>query len=249
VNDVSIEDGINFTPGQPFIKIWKMRNEGPIPWPESTRLIFVGGDKISNLEYVYVPSIEVNGEVDISVEMQAPSKPGRYVSYWRLVTPDGVRFGQRVWADITVTGEKEKEEKKIEQVVPKPMTPISVTPVPSTPVPSTPTPSTPVPSTPTPSTPVPSTPTPLTPVPSTVPSTPPSTPVPSTVPSTPVPSTPVPSTQEVIPEVVAPQSTEIISPQHQQLLDMGFFDKELNKKFLSKHNNDVIKTVQELLNY
>jgi len=229
VNDVSIEDGINFTPGQPFIKIWKMRNEGPIPWPESTRLIFVGGDKISNLEYVYVPSIEVNGEVDISVEMQAPSKPGRYVSYWRLVTPDGVRFGQRVWADITVTGEKEKEEKKIEQVVPKPMTPISVTPVPSTPVPSTPTP--------------------LTPVPSTVPSTPPSTPVPSTVPSTPVPSTPVPSTQEVIPEVVAPQSTEIISPQHQQLLDMGFFDKELNKKFLSKHNNDVIKTVQELLNY
>lgn len=41
-------------------------------------------------------------ETDITVGITAPSKPGRYVSYWRLSQTDGSRFGQRVWADIVV---------------------------------------------------------------------------------------------------------------------------------------------------
>jgi len=40
--------------------------------------------------------------------MVAPSKPGRYVSYWRLAQPNGERFGQRVWVDIVVEPKNSK---------------------------------------------------------------------------------------------------------------------------------------------
>jgi len=73
-------------------------------------LSFVGGDRLGSLESVAVRPVDPEQEVDISVPMRTPSKPGRYVSYWRLVNVDGTRFGQRVWADIVVVN-KPKEVK------------------------------------------------------------------------------------------------------------------------------------------
>jgi len=102
VADVTVEDGTNVNPDQSLVKIWKLRNESTVAWPENTRLAFVGGDKLTNVEAVAVPAVEPGAEVDIAVDMVAPSKPGRYVGYWRLAAPDGTRFGQRVWVDITV---------------------------------------------------------------------------------------------------------------------------------------------------
>jgi len=102
VSDVTVEDGTNVNPGQALVKIWKMRNESTVAWPENTRLAFVGGDKLATVEAVAVPAVEPGTEVDVAVDMVAPIKPGRYVGYWRLVAPDGSRFGQRVWVDITV---------------------------------------------------------------------------------------------------------------------------------------------------
>jgi next-to-BRCA1 protein 1 len=208
VADVSIEDGANFLPGQSFVKIWKMRNEGPVAWPESTRLIFVGGDKFSNVDAVPVPPVEPNGEIDIAVDMQAPSKPGRYVSYWRLVAADGLRFGQRVWADILVADVDSKEETK-QEVGMDVEIPVTVSPV-----------------------------------------------IPEQVATPAIPSTPAPVVIQSTPEVTAepvpakPNTpVEVTSAELQQLIDMGFHDRELNRKLLAKHNNDVLRTVQDLLNY
>jgi len=106
VSDVTVEDGTNVNPGQSLVKIWKMRNESTVAWPENTRLAFVGGDKLANVEAVAVPAVEPGTEADIAVDLIAPVKPGRYVGYWRLVAPDGSRFGQRVWVDITVIPEE-----------------------------------------------------------------------------------------------------------------------------------------------
>jgi len=39
--------------------------------------------------------------VDIAVDMCAPDTLGRYVSYWRLTTPRGKRFGQRIWVNVS----------------------------------------------------------------------------------------------------------------------------------------------------
>jgi len=155
----------------------------------------VGGDKLSAVEAVPVPVVEPGSEVDIAVDMTAPALPGRYVGYYRLLTPDGTRFGQRVWVDVIVAPQEEKatevakEPAKMEVDAPaKPLYPV-VNPAPATPAPS---------------------------------------------------AAPAPAP--------APVSMEIpVSPEHQQLLDMGFIDRELNVRLLSKNNNDVLRTVQELL--
>lgn len=45
----------------------------------------------------------VGNELDIAVDFKAPELPGRYISYWRMGSPSGVKFGQRVWVLIQVT--------------------------------------------------------------------------------------------------------------------------------------------------
>jgi len=107
VQDVTIPDGTAMNSGQQFVKIWKLRNEGEIAWPEGTYLEFVGGDKLAVQREIPVPVAAPGNEVDIAVDMIAPAKPGRYISYWRLCNSDGSRFGQRVWIDIYVQNETE----------------------------------------------------------------------------------------------------------------------------------------------
>lgn len=89
-------------PGQKFVKIWRMRNEGSAPWSEHTALSFVGGDLLSAPRAVLVGSVPPGIDVDLSVDMVAPTVPGRYVSYWRLSNPDGTNFGHRLWVEIVV---------------------------------------------------------------------------------------------------------------------------------------------------
>jgi len=94
--------GSVLAPGQRFVKIWKMRNEGTAPWSEHTALSFIGGDLLGAPRAVLVGSVPSGIEVDLSVDMTAPTVPGRYVSYWRLSNPDGSNFGHRLWVEIIV---------------------------------------------------------------------------------------------------------------------------------------------------
>lgn len=230
VSDVSVPDGSVSQPGESFIKIWRMRNEGTTAWPDNTRLAFVGGDKLSSHEAVTVPSAQPGQEIEIAVDMVAPSQPGRYVSYWRLCLPDGSRFGHRVWVDIFV-----KAPAPTEPVVPTPAPAPVPTPVAPAPVPATPATE------------------PLYPVlqpPSVVP---PLIDVPSAPPVTPVepvkPMEITPPPKEDVPpkEVVPPKKDAQFSPLMQLLVEMGFNNLELNQKLLEKHGFDVVRTVQDLL--
>jgi hypothetical protein len=104
VSDVTVPNGTIVLPKVEFVKTWRMRNEGKTRWPENTTLVFVGGDLLSknSVKSINVPSIEPGSEVDLSVEMESPLRPGRYISYWRLCHPSGKRFGQRIWVHIKV---------------------------------------------------------------------------------------------------------------------------------------------------
>jgi len=205
VADVTYEDGTVVPANQPFVKIWRVRNEGNTAWPENTHLGFVGGDKLSNVESVAVAPISASEELDIAVDMVAPPKPGRYVSYWRLVQPDGSKFGQRVWVDIIVPADKEEET---QTAVPVSSTQTTQTMEVEKSTQSTQT----AVATPTP---------------------------------TPQVTTQVAPTQQM--QVEQPKPQESVSPQMQQLLDMGFSDKARNDALLQKHNGNVLAVVQELL--
>ncbi|KAF9345753.1 hypothetical protein BGX26_002772 [Mortierella sp. AD094] len=107
VKDITLKDGSTVHTGASFLKVWEMANSGPQDWPEGTVLQFVGGDKMfvqddsSSLEVKVGPAF-VGECVCISANLKAPTVPGRYISYWRLVSPSGDRFGHRVWCDIFV---------------------------------------------------------------------------------------------------------------------------------------------------
>lgn len=102
IRDVTVFDGTEVSPSSKFTKIWRMRNEGAVPWPQGTRIVFCGGDRLAAAESVPVGRVEPGAEVDVAVDMAAPDRLGRYVGYWRLAGPAGRRFGQRVWVNVTV---------------------------------------------------------------------------------------------------------------------------------------------------
>jgi hypothetical protein len=88
-----------------------MANEGTQEWPQGTQLIFCGGDTLAptpNTTTFAVPVTKPGKNVYVTADLQAPAKPGRYVSYFRLVTPSGARFGHRVWCDILVENEEQQ---------------------------------------------------------------------------------------------------------------------------------------------
>ncbi|CAK9864865.1 unnamed protein product [Sphagnum jensenii] len=109
VQDVTIFDGTELAPGTQFTKIWRLRNSGSIAWPPQTQLVHVGGDELGS---VYAVTLELpehglapDGEIEVSVDLVAPERPGRYVSHWRLVAPAGPKYGHRVW--VLIQGEVE----------------------------------------------------------------------------------------------------------------------------------------------
>lgn len=122
--DVTIPDGSQIMPNTPFVKTWRLRNEGLTAWPVGSRLHFVGkhSDDLGGPEYVAVDAVNPGQDVDISVNLCAPSKPGRYTGYWRMCTPDEKKFGQRVWVSIVVPGatsssEEDREADRIDALV------------------------------------------------------------------------------------------------------------------------------------
>eukprot|EP00003_Mantamonas_plastica_P025215 TRINITY_DN488_c0_g1_i2.p1 TRINITY_DN488_c0_g1~~TRINITY_DN488_c0_g1_i2.p1 ORF type:complete len:468 (+),score=167.98 TRINITY_DN488_c0_g1_i2:1130-2533(+) len=119
VEDVTIEDGMELEPGTAFTKIWRMHNARNEPWPQNTRLVFASGDETlmsCALSEVVVDSAQPKSDIDIAMDFVAPSVPGRYRATYRLVAPDGSRFGHRIWVDIKVN-ESKFEDHEHDQVV------------------------------------------------------------------------------------------------------------------------------------
>jgi len=108
VKHVTVEDNYEFLPGTPFTKTWRFRNDGALPWPATSVLLYVGKqmDKMGAPNCVAVGRAVLPGEeVDISVPMIAPAEPGSYFSYWRLASAEGKKFGQRVRVLLKVAGD------------------------------------------------------------------------------------------------------------------------------------------------
>ena len=109
VSDESYPDGANIEAGSVFTKTWKLLNSGNVAWPKETCLHFVGGTNLmpNFTKGVHVGEIQPNEEVCVSVTMKAPTKPGKYSSYFRMCYPinDYLPFGDRIWCNIFVPPE------------------------------------------------------------------------------------------------------------------------------------------------
>jgi hypothetical protein len=105
-------DGSEIAPYSSFLKTWRVRNDGKGDWPEGCHLVSAGGDRLVDPklgeDFVIrqpVPVVVSGEEVDVTVELCAPTSTGRHVGYFRLQNPEGGYFGQRLWSDIRVNEE------------------------------------------------------------------------------------------------------------------------------------------------
>lgn len=109
VEDIRVKDGTVFTPGDSFIKTWRLQNTGVCVWTPDYALVFVEGDQMNASSVIPLPAYVFPGEtIDLSVSLTAPEKIGEYRSEWQLRSAKGLIFGvgnegqNSIWVDIAV---------------------------------------------------------------------------------------------------------------------------------------------------
>jgi hypothetical protein len=109
VEDVSIPDDSEFTPGATFTKTWRLQNTGTCTWTTDYRLVVSGKDALDAPERTPLSKIVLPGEsIEVSVNLSAPGEPGAYKTEFLLMNARGGTFGiggpsKTIWVQIKVT--------------------------------------------------------------------------------------------------------------------------------------------------
>jgi len=109
VTDVIVPDGTKLSPGESFIKTWRLKNSGSCTWTTSYRVVFESGNAMGAPASINLPAnVPPGGTTDISIQMKAPDTPKDYESNWMLQNASGAIFGvgstgaKPFWVRITV---------------------------------------------------------------------------------------------------------------------------------------------------
>ncbi len=102
IDDITVDDGTVFAPGETFTKTWRLKNIGTCTWTTSYALVCASGDCMNGpSSQPLAGSVPPGQMVDISVNLTAPSSPGSYRGYWKLRNAAGVLFAT-IYVDIKV---------------------------------------------------------------------------------------------------------------------------------------------------
>lgn len=92
--DVTIPDDTILAPGETFSKTWRLENDGSCAWSRAYTVVFFSGNSLGAYQtQALTGEVQPGQEIDVTVEMQAPTKPGVYQSNWMLSDPEGNLFG------------------------------------------------------------------------------------------------------------------------------------------------------------
>jgi hypothetical protein len=103
----TIPDLTLINPGTAFIKTWTLKNMGTCTWGAGYALVFDSGDQMGGPASVpFTASVPPNALYTFSVNLTAPTASGQYQGFWKIQTPQGVRFGINAtnpafWVKIT----------------------------------------------------------------------------------------------------------------------------------------------------
>jgi hypothetical protein len=101
--DVTVPDNTIMTPGQDFIKTWRVKNNGACPWGAGYVLTYAGyTDEMDGQFIAFTEVIQPGQEVELSVQFKAPDAAGEYLSAWTMQNPQGVEFPEIVFVKIIV---------------------------------------------------------------------------------------------------------------------------------------------------
>ncbi|KAH0551034.1 hypothetical protein GP486_007610 [Trichoglossum hirsutum] len=117
ISDV-VADCTKLPPNHVFKQTWTLLNPGPGSWPAGCSVKFVGGDSMLALDPQHVSSVtdldnasesnildrsvQAGERVEFTVSMRTPNREGKCISYWRLTSPSGIKFGHKLWCDVDV---------------------------------------------------------------------------------------------------------------------------------------------------
>ncbi|MGE5123423.1 MAG: NBR1-Ig-like domain-containing protein [Acidobacteriaceae bacterium] len=103
VADVTIPDGTVIAPGDAFVKTWKIQNAGTSTWSTSYTLVFISGEKMGDVASVPLTQPVAPGQqIDISVNLVAPTITGTYQGNWKMKNASGQLFDDAVYVLIAV---------------------------------------------------------------------------------------------------------------------------------------------------
>ncbi len=102
VVDVTVPDGTVFQPGQPFNKIWRVRNTGTCAWGAGYTFAFASGTRMQTASVIGVPRTAPGATADLLIPMTAPTTPGQFTGVWRMRNASGAGFGTVVTVVIRV---------------------------------------------------------------------------------------------------------------------------------------------------
>ncbi|RPA98615.1 hypothetical protein L873DRAFT_1828469 [Choiromyces venosus 120613-1] len=119
----TIPDGYEMIVGEEFTQTWILNNSGSSEWPAGVSVQFVCGDEMFRNEVSSVNATVTSTKTPpghhaaFTVNLKAPFITNRrLITYWRLVGPDGTRFGDKLWCEIQSI-EKPKEDKMEQSVL------------------------------------------------------------------------------------------------------------------------------------
>ncbi len=96
IQDVTVPDGSQFSPGVQLTKTWRVRNIGGQTWTTDFALVFISGDRMEGAPKNIPVEVPPGGQVDLTVDLIAPDEAGEYQGFWMLSTStddDAVIFG------------------------------------------------------------------------------------------------------------------------------------------------------------
>jgi len=102
VQDLTIPDGTNFTPGVPIDKQWVVNNSGTCNWDSRYRLKLLSGDNMDAPKEQALYPARAGTKATLRIVFTAPQNSGTYQSAWQAYAPDGSSFGNEVFIQITV---------------------------------------------------------------------------------------------------------------------------------------------------
>lgn len=103
VADVTVPDDTTMSPGQDFLKTWRVKNAGSCPWGDGYELVYADyANEMSGQPQALTQVVQPGQEVEVSVQFTAPDAIGEYLSAWQMENPAGVTFPEAIYVRIIV---------------------------------------------------------------------------------------------------------------------------------------------------
>ncbi|GAB5356435.1 hypothetical protein AAMO2058_000289600 [Amorphochlora amoebiformis] len=119
LKDVTIPDEQEVELGSNLEKVWLVKNDGKVAWPEGIKLVKFGKGTVDSAQDCKVPLLQPGETGHIAVCCVVPNRVGKFKSQNYSLSYNGKKFGDRFWIIVRATKKAAKAEVKSKSKLPK----------------------------------------------------------------------------------------------------------------------------------